>query len=166
MQGSYQNKGLPRPYYMKPTNTKKNSPYNNTPRNFFSTPKRKLLGYIVMMILFGSLMYVISQDIRGSQTQVYEVVVPEKKLEPEGKIAGSSPNDADKESENIELSINMAKGSKGDLVRVSPKLQRVVLPTRLQLLEMTKKRLSVVRSLPQQVKLLQQRLQLHKRLYN
>lgn len=115
MQGSYQNKGLPRPYYMKPTNTKKNSPYNNTPRNFFSTPKRKLLGYIVMMILFGSLMYVISQDIRGSQTQVYEVVVPEKKLEPEGKIAGSSPNDADKESENIELSINMAKGSKGDL---------------------------------------------------
>ncbi|KAL6451203.1 hypothetical protein SBY92_002542 [Candida maltosa Xu316] len=125
MQGSYNNNGLPRPYYMKP-NKKKSSPYSNLkePIVFFNTPRRKLFGYITMFMLIGTLMWWISQDIKGRPDPEYELVKPEKggnkniQIEDKNnanldKIVNAVGSKADKESLNLDLAENLAEGSKG-----------------------------------------------------
>ncbi|CAI5759759.1 unnamed protein product [Candida verbasci] len=131
MQGSYNNNGLPRPYYMKPSK-KKSSPYSNMkePIVFFNTPRRKLIGYLVMFCLFGTLMYWISQDLKDGPDPVYEIVKPEssenKQHNPDLiNIENSQSNNkkminsidvskVDKEGENIDLAGNLAQGSNGE----------------------------------------------------
>ncbi|CUM53444.1 uncharacterized protein AC631_00501 [Debaryomyces fabryi] len=113
MQGSYKNNGLPRPYYMKPSLNF--SPYHNKAKSFFASPRRKVVGYLILLILFGSCMYWLSQDLKGSMEQPsYEIVQPDleynKNLD---DIVGIG--NADKESENIGLAGNLAQGSKGDI---------------------------------------------------
>lgn len=59
---------------MKPTSNKKNSPYNKLPRAFFTNNRRRLLGYLVMLFLFGWVMLMISQDLKPGADPIYEVV--------------------------------------------------------------------------------------------
>ncbi|CAK7895193.1 hypothetical protein CAAN1_10S01948 [[Candida] anglica] len=113
MQGSYKNQGLPRPYYMKPTAMKKNSPYNKAPQSFFSTPRRKVLGYIVLIFLFGTCMYLISQDIKTQPDPVYTVVKPDASINLDKMVI--SAKDADKEADKVGLAGNLAQGSKGEI---------------------------------------------------
>ncbi|KAK6464537.1 hypothetical protein DFJ63DRAFT_311839 [Scheffersomyces coipomensis] len=88
MQGSYKNNGLPRPYYMKPSKKRigggvgSNSPYDNfkQPIVFFTSSPRKLLGYVVMLILFGTCIYWISQDIKTQPEPSYEIVKTSKDI--------------------------------------------------------------------------------------
>ena len=113
MQGSYKNNGLPRPYYMKPS--LKFSPNKQRPRTFFNSPSTKDVGYTILLILFGTCMYWISQDLKESMEQPsYEIIQPDleynKNLD---DIVGIG--NADKESENIGLAGNLAQGSKGDI---------------------------------------------------
>lgn len=62
MQGSYTKDGLPRPYHMKP---RKPSVYDTIlVKPFFSTPRRKVVGYLILLSLIGTMMYYISQDLR------------------------------------------------------------------------------------------------------
>lgn len=112
MQGSYNNNGLPRPYYMKPT--KKKSPYDKVPVTYFNTPRRKLVGYIVLLILFGTCIFMISQDMKPS-LKSYEIV-PKKEATANNidKMVGSGIK-ADKENENIGLAGNLAENSKGEV---------------------------------------------------
>ncbi len=125
MQGSYNNNGLPRPYYMKPSK-KKLSPYSNLkePIVYFNNPKRKLVGYIIMFSLIGILMWWISQDFKGRPEVEYELVKNEKSGEKNtpmdlknsanlDKIVNAVGSKADKESENLDLAENLSEGSKG-----------------------------------------------------
>ena len=137
MQGSYNNNGLPRPYYMKPN--KKKLPYSNLkePIVFFNNPKRKLMGYLVMFMLIGTLMWWISQDIKIKPDPEYELARHEtssssssnnnhqeknnNKINIDSKnnanldnIVNAVGSKADKESENIDLAGNLAQGSKGE----------------------------------------------------
>lgn len=137
MQGSYNNNGLPRPYYMKPN--KKKLPYSNLkePIVFFNNPKRKLMGYLVMFMLIGTLMWWISQDIKIKPDAEYELARHEtssssssnnnhqeknnNKINIDSKnnanldnIVNAVGSKADKESENIDLAGNLAQGSKGE----------------------------------------------------
>jgi hypothetical protein len=144
MQGSYNNNGLPRPYYMKPT--KKRLPYTNLkePIVFFNNPKRKLMGYLVMFMLIGTLMWWVSQDIKIRPDPEYELAthgsdssssssssnnnnINNNKNGAGNKINIDTSNHAnidnivnavgskaDKESENIDLAGNLAEGSKGE----------------------------------------------------
>ncbi|KAK6456827.1 uncharacterized protein RJT20DRAFT_34780 [Scheffersomyces xylosifermentans] len=128
MQGTYKGNGLPRPYYMKPSSKRKNSPYDNlkSPVAFFNSPPRKILGYLVLLLLFGTCMYWISQDLKPSRPPVYEVVKPEiiqasvnvpKNAKVDNKNIERIVNvgsKADKESLNIDLADNLAQGSKGE----------------------------------------------------
>lgn len=72
MQGSYKKDGLPRPYYMKPA--KRHSVYDKSPHAFFNTNRRKMIGYLVMLILFGTCMFFISQDMKPRPDPAYELV--------------------------------------------------------------------------------------------
>lgn len=71
MQGSYKNNGLPRPYYMKPH---KRGVYESMARLSHLTNSRKLMGYVLMLFLFGLCMYMIGQELRGAQNGGYEIV--------------------------------------------------------------------------------------------
>lgn len=134
MQGSYKNNGLPRPYYMKPATSKKFSPYDKMPNMFFNSNRRKFVGYMLMLFLFGTCMFFISQDLKPSPDPVYEIINANEidnadfgnkgtkvrlaaSLEDSdriGNIANSIKN-ADQESENDGLAKNLAQGSKGDI---------------------------------------------------
>ncbi|KAG7663565.1 uncharacterized protein J8A68_002951 [[Candida] subhashii] len=129
MQGSYSKNGLPRPYYMKPTKKKRSSPYDNLkqPIVFFTNSKRKLGGYIVMLLLFGTLMWWISQDLKAAPEPTYEIVKNENIKEPNQKIIDTENinldrmvnnvdnKKADKEIENVDLAGNLAQDSKGKM---------------------------------------------------
>lgn len=71
MQGSYKTNGLPRPYYMKPH---KRGVYENMARLTHLTNSRKLMGYLLMLVLFGLCMYMIGQELRGMPSSGYEIV--------------------------------------------------------------------------------------------
>ncbi|ABN67381.1 predicted protein, partial [Scheffersomyces stipitis CBS 6054] len=113
MQGSYKNNGLPRPYYMKPQSKRKHSPYDNMkmPVAFFTSSPRKILGYLILLSLFGTCVYWISQDMRPSPPPSYEIIKPETIKAT--KIANAVGSKADKEALNIDLAENLAAGSKG-----------------------------------------------------
>lgn len=142
MQGSYNNNGLPRPYYMKPN--KKRLPYTNLkePIVFFNNPKRKLFGYLIMFMLIGTLMWWVSQDIKMKPDPEYELAhldsgssssssninlnnannnnknnkinIDSKNNANLDNIVNAVGSKADKESENIDLAGNLAQGPKGD----------------------------------------------------
>ncbi|KAI3403319.1 hypothetical protein KGF56_003907 [Candida oxycetoniae] len=128
MQGSYKSNGLPRPYYMKPSR-KKRSPYDNLkePIVFFNSPRRKLSGYLVMLIIFCTLMWWVSQDMKARPDVEYELEtdiasspsLKDNKMD--NKNSGNLENivknigsQADKEIENLDLADNLAVGSKGE----------------------------------------------------
>lgn len=71
MQGSYKNNGLPRPYYMKPH---KRGMYESMARLSHLTNSRKLMGYVLMLFLFGLCMYMVGQELRGAQNSGYDIV--------------------------------------------------------------------------------------------
>ncbi|CCE72946.1 Piso0_000553 [Millerozyma farinosa CBS 7064] len=115
MQGSYNSKGLPRPYYMKPVS--KNSIYSNkATKSFINSPRRKLIGYVIMLVLFGTCVYWISQDIRPKPEPQYEIVEPETRKAP-GVNEMINRENVEKDSKYENLAYNMAKGSKGDVGR-------------------------------------------------
>lgn len=70
MQGSYKTNGLPRPYYMKPH---KRGVYENMARQNHLTNSRKLIGYLIMLLLFGFCMYMVGQELRGIPSTGYEI---------------------------------------------------------------------------------------------
>lgn len=122
MQGSYNNNGLPRPYYMKPVLSKKHSPYDKMPNTFFTTNKRKLLGYMMILFLFGSCMYLVSQELKPGPDPVYELV--HSNSQQAAKVPNDNTNidhmvdsikNADRETEKAGLAGNLAQGSKGDI---------------------------------------------------
>ncbi|KAI5964283.1 uncharacterized protein KGF55_002225 [Candida pseudojiufengensis] len=106
MQGSYNNNGLPRPYYMKPSSKRKHSsPYDNLkePIIFFNSPKRKLFGYIFMFGIFSLLMYWVSQDLKEKPEIFYE-------------LAPSDDNTNDNNNlNNIDSKINSNNNRNSDL---------------------------------------------------
>lgn len=107
MQGTYKDKGLPRPYYMKPS--VKFSPYYGKQISFFNNNNRKLIGYIILLLLFGTCMYWISQDMKPKPDPVYEII-PKNVLGGQGSLLN-----VDKEIENKDLAGNLAQGSKGEI---------------------------------------------------
>ncbi|KAI5956411.1 hypothetical protein KGF54_000886 [Candida jiufengensis] len=139
MQGSYNNNGLPRPYYMKPSSKKKHSsPYENLkePIIFFNSPKRKLMGYIFMFCIFGLLMYWVSQDLKEKSEVLYELVPSEEQSSSSNNLNNNNLNsnsnnkydkessnlnnivkgvdkNSNKDSENLDLAGNLALGSNG-----------------------------------------------------
>ncbi|EDK36370.2 hypothetical protein PGUG_00469 [Meyerozyma guilliermondii ATCC 6260] len=126
MQGTYKNNGLPRPYYMKPSTKKKfQSPYDKMPRTFFTTPMRKIIGYILMLSLFGVIMYWVAQDMRPTPDPEYEVIAPELlRNNPIPQVNKPQENfdnmvkigkNADGEIDNVDLAGNMAQGSNGEI---------------------------------------------------
>lgn len=126
MQGTYKNNGLPRPYYMKPSTKKKfQSPYDKMPRTFFTTPMRKIIGYIMMLLLFGVIMYWVAQDMRPTPDPEYEVISPELlRNNPIPQVNKPQENfdnmvkigkNADGEIDNVDLAGNMAQGSNGEI---------------------------------------------------
>jgi hypothetical protein len=80
MQGSYNKDGLPRPYNMRPIK-KKYSPYNKMPQQFFTTSRRKLVGYLVMLTIFGMMVFMVGQEMKVKPDPVYEVMKLEKERE-------------------------------------------------------------------------------------
>lgn len=116
MQGTHKN-GLPRPYYMKPV-SKKNSPYDKMANSFFNNNRRRLLGYIFLLLLCGTCVFLMSQELKPVPDPIYEVVDSNDYQKPkQGNIDKMVDNlkNADKESENAGLANNMAQGSKGDV---------------------------------------------------
>lgn len=111
---------------MKPQPKKKfKSPYDKMPRTFFTTPMRKLIGYLVMLSLFGTIMYWIAQDMRPTPDPDYEIVAPPL-FKDNRNAQGNKPQenfdnmvkigkDADHESNNVDLADNMAQGSNGEI---------------------------------------------------
>lgn len=71
MQGSYKNNGLPRPYYMKPH---KRGTYEDMARQTNLTNSRKIMGYFLMLTLFGLCMFMIGQELKGLPNAGYEIV--------------------------------------------------------------------------------------------
>ncbi|MCH0629577.1 hypothetical protein JNB11_06350 [Kocuria palustris] len=117
MQGSYKDKGLPRPYYMTPSK-KKHSPYNDLPQNFFNSSRRKLIGYLVVLLLFGTMMWWISQDLRVQPEPIYEVVhhddAADALMQNGFDIGNVNIKDNMKEADNADLAAGLSAGSKGD----------------------------------------------------
>lgn len=123
MQGSYNKNGLPRPYYMKPSKGKKLSPYDDLPKNYFNTPRRKLLGYIVLLLVFSMSIYSLGQAMR-SKPDSFELEDMDRtnslasngdSKSPLNNVVNIKNNDYD--SQNVVLAGNMAIGSKGDVGR-------------------------------------------------
>lgn len=132
MQGSYHNNGLPRPYYMKPSSKKKHSPYNNLkePIIFFNNPRRKIVGYIFMFLIIGTLMRWVSQDLKDKPELEYEVVPADQYTSSSSSSSNKHNLDndnhnldnmvkgvdskADTEKDNLDLAENLAAGSKGE----------------------------------------------------
>lgn len=77
------------------------------------------MGYLVLVLLFGSLMWTISQDMKPKPDPVYEV----ERQEPQvgrtndiGKnVAAENSRNLDKDSKNVNLAGNKAQGSKGEI---------------------------------------------------
>lgn len=139
MQGIHGSNGLPRPYYMKPSKKKGSSPYDNLNGsiNAFNTPRKKLVGYLVLLVLFGTCMFWVSQELRPVPDVKYEIAKEPASGGEKGTIANNKqeingakdPKDnlnnivnavgkADKESANVELADNLAQGSKGEKGKV------------------------------------------------
>ncbi|CAL1217365.1 unnamed protein product [Candida parapsilosis] len=134
MQGSYHSNGLPRPYCMKPSSKKKHSPYNNLkePIVFFNTPRRKLIGYIFMFLIIGTLMWWVSQDLKDKPESEYEVVPADQYTSSSSSSSSNKKHNldndnhnldnmvkgvgskADTEKDNLDLAENLAAGSKGE----------------------------------------------------
>lgn len=123
MQGSYKKNELPRPYYMKPSSKLKRSPYDKMTAltAFFNSSRRKFLGYVVMLFLFGSCIYWMAQDLKPTPEPKYEIDRPSrnnhdidtKRIANEpaiDNILNAANADADKESKNVQL----AKDVKSD----------------------------------------------------
>ena len=105
---------------MKPIRGKKGSPYENLQNDFFRTPGRKLVGYLIMLSIFCLSMFWLGQALRAKPE--YEFELEEKQellsandiLEPN---VGANLDVEKDESGNIGLAGNMAMGSKGDVGR-------------------------------------------------
>lgn len=96
MQGSYSKDGLPRPYNMRPIR-KKQSPYDKMPKQIFTTPSRKLVGYIIMLALIGMMIFTVSQELKSKPDPIYEVI----------------NLDAEKEGLSSNLASNLAEAPNG-----------------------------------------------------
>lgn len=124
MQGSYNNNGLPRPYYMKPS--KRGSAYEKMPRQIFLTNSRKLTGYIVMLFLFGLCVFFITQELKEPVGTEYELVAPEgagmgagsagKNLGDVGKLVDLKTGE-EQANEKADLALNKVQNSKGEYGR-------------------------------------------------
>lgn len=118
MQGSYTNNGLPRPYYIKPN--KRGSAYDKMPKQIFLTNSRKMVGYLVMLFFFGICVYMIGQELKPHTDVTYEIVSSandagsDKNLGNVGHLVDSGKGE-DKPLEKLDLALNKAKNSKGEL---------------------------------------------------
>lgn len=115
MQGSYKNNGLPRPYYMKPN--KRGSAYENASRLVFLTNSRKLMGYVVMLVLFGLCMFMVAQEIKPKPDALYEIMnaVEVKEAKNNGDVGNLVDSDKkDKNFEQPQVANNKAQNSRGE----------------------------------------------------
>lgn len=115
MQGSYKNNGLPRPYYMKPN--KRGSAYDSASRLLFLTNSRKLLGYLVMLALFGLCMFMVAQELKPRPDVLYEIMDPQEVKEPKnnGDVGNLVVSDKkDKNFEQPQVANNKAQNSRGE----------------------------------------------------
>lgn len=98
---------------------KKHSPYDDLPKNFFNNSRRKLMGYLVVLLLFGTMMWWISQDLRVQPEPVYEVVhhddtAADALVQNGFDIGNVNIKDNMKEADNADLAAGLSAGSKGD----------------------------------------------------
>lgn len=109
---------------MKPNKKKHLSPYDKMPKTFFNTSTRKLIGYLIMLLLFGTVMYWVAEGMKPLPDPDYEIISPSKFGNSEPQINKPQENfdnmvkigkDADREGNNVDLAGNMAQGSKGDI---------------------------------------------------
>ncbi|KAM9927309.1 hypothetical protein OXX80_010323 [Metschnikowia pulcherrima] len=117
MQGSYNNNGLPRPYYMKPS--KRGSVYDKMPKSVFLTNSRKLTGYLVMLFLFGLCVFLISQELKTPAETDYELIGAtrnDKNTGDVGKLVDSAKA-SDLENDKPDLAMNKVQNSKGEYGR-------------------------------------------------
>lgn len=112
MQGSYKNNGLPRPYYMKP---QRRGVYDKMPRRFFYSNLRRVLGYLILLCLFGLCIYMFLQDLRPEPDTDYELLsAQDVKLGDVGKLVDLAKGE-DKASEKAGLKENVAQNSRGEV---------------------------------------------------
>ncbi|RKP32909.1 hypothetical protein METBISCDRAFT_21170 [Metschnikowia bicuspidata] len=113
MQGSYKNKGLPRPYYMKPH---KRGMYESMVRASYFTNSRKLMGYVMLLFFFGLFTYMIGQELRAVPQAAYEIV-PKSALGTGGKD-GDVKNfvQSGKNKEEVPENDALLKSSKASLL--------------------------------------------------
>lgn len=103
---------------MKPVKGKRNSPYDNVSRNYFSTSSRKILGYLVMLCLFSLSLYWLGQNMRATPEIEYEMEILKNLNHDIDNVNNIvQVEDNDKDSNNFDLAGNMALGSKGDVGR-------------------------------------------------
>lgn len=92
----------------------KHSPYNKHAKSFFNTTRSKALGYMILLLIFGTFTYWVSKDLRPGREPTYLIVSPEADFK--NNIDGiAGVKDADKEAEKAGLAGNMAQGSKGEI---------------------------------------------------
>lgn len=114
MQGSYKNNGLPRPYYMKPN--KRGSAYDHATRLVFLTNSRKLMGYIVMLALFGLCMFMVSQELKPKPDALFEIMDPleVKTTKNNGDVGNLVDSDKKEYFEQPQVANNKAQNSRGE----------------------------------------------------
>lgn len=114
MQGSYNQDGLPRPYYMKPAKSKKGSPYDKVQTNYFNSPRRKLSGYIIMLFFFCLGAYWLGQSMR-IKPDYSRQLIEEDEISLNDKVNDivGTATENDRDSDNAELANGLALDSKG-----------------------------------------------------
>jgi len=91
---------------------KRNSPYDKMPKQFFNSHKRRLFGYILMLTIFGIMMFIVAQDLKTKPDPIYEVVSHDLDGNIDN-IVNLRNSKADKEIENLDLAGNLAKAPDG-----------------------------------------------------
>lgn len=119
MQGTYKKDGLPRPYYLKPAHKLK-LPYSKTTFPYISHTKKKLLGYLVLLFLFGTFIHMMSQSMRPNPDLTIEIEGNNinhgtEQREKENIELLRAPGNTQKDSENSDLANNLVRGSRGEI---------------------------------------------------
>lgn len=119
MQGTYKKDGLPRPYYLKPAHKLK-FPYSKSKFPYLSHTKKKLLGYLVLLCLFGTFIHMTSQSMKPNPDVAIELEgndvnqgAEQREKENVGMLR--APGNIQKDSENSNLANNLVYGSHGEI---------------------------------------------------
>ncbi|CDK24614.1 unnamed protein product [Kuraishia capsulata CBS 1993] len=97
---------LPRPYYLKP---KKDN--GKVARNFFTTPKRKLIGYVVLFFVFALVIYNITPSQAENDT-ILELETAPARINLDGTVAAVGGSSKDRPIDDEAVDSGAAKPSK------------------------------------------------------